>query len=287
MTSGGSDARRRALDVLAGLLRDVPGPAFVHSDVFRTSGAFPGVAGRHTLLSAHTSLLVEAAGGRSIWMPAFNYDYLRTGIFSVRQDASQVGVLTEHFRTEDASWRTKVPVFSVCGTGSMPVVNSGKPVDPFGAESVFARLAEEGGSILFYGAGIKDCTFVHYVESAAGGPVYRYDKSFFGTVTDQSPVWTELLYHVRPRGCHLDYDWPRLSQELVEHGLLRRYESRRFAVASIEAAALREFWREKLSADPLHLVDDESRVWVAPKLQELGRRFLQSDFENGEHGDDT
>lgn len=218
-------------------------------------------------------------------MPAFNYDFLCTGCFSVRRDASQVGVLTEHFRTEHAWWRTPVPVFSVCGTGQAPTVNSGTRIDPFGPDSIFSRLVEENGSVVFYGAGIESCTFIHYAERAAGGPVYRYDKSFFGDVTDLSSDRTELNYHVRPLGHHLDYDWSRLGQELVEHGLLRRSESRRFAVASIEAAALREFWCDRLAADPLHLLDDESRAWVEPKLQELGRRFLQSDFETSENGE--
>lgn len=286
MTSNGTNAHGQAKEVLARLLSDASGPVLVHSDVFMTSGAIPRVTNRQAVLSAHTSLLFEAADGRSIWMPAFNYGYLRERAFAVHEDASQVGVLTEHYRTERADWRTPVPVFSVSGNGSIPTIGIGARIDPFGADSIFAQLAEQRGSILFYGAGINSCTFVHHVEREAGGPPYRYDKLFAGTVTNPSSSWsTHLLYHVRPLGHHLDYDWSRLGQELVEHGLLRRSESRRFAVASAEAAALREFWCDRLAADPLHLLDDESRAWVEPKLQELGRRFLQSDFETGENGE--
>ena len=285
MTSEDSVACGEAEEVLTGLLSGPTGPVLVHSDLFRTSGAIRKVTSRHALLSAHTTLLRHAASGRSIWMPAFNYDFLRTGSFAPHQDASQVGALTEYFRTDQASWRTPVPVFSVSGTGHMPAVDSGPRIDPFGSDSIFARLDEQNGSILFYGAGIESCTFIHYAERVAGGPAYRYDKSFFGTMAGLSSDSAELIYHVRPRGRHLDYDWSRLDRELVDHGLLRRSASRRFAVASIDAAALRAFWCERIAADPLYLLDEESRAWVEPRLDELGRRFLLADFETGEYGE--
>lgn len=288
MTSNGPNAHNQAKEVLVRLLSDVSGPVLIHSDLFKTSGVVPGVADREALLSAHTSLLLEATDGRPIWMPAFNYDYLREGAFAVHDDASQVGALTEHYRTERADWRTPVPVFSVSGKGTAPTIGVGTHIDPFGADSIFAQLAEQRGSILFYGADITSCTYIHHVERTAGGPPYRYDKPFAGTVTDSSSSWsTNLLYHVRPRGQYLDYDWSRLKEELVEHGLLQHSETRRFAVASTEASALRAFWCDRLAEDPLHLLDEESRAWVEPKLQELGRHFLQSDFETGENGEDT
>lgn len=280
MTTHKPYSQSRALEVLARLVDDVCGPVLVHSDVFRTSGAFPGVAGREALLSAHTGLLVESAGERPIWMPAFNYDFVQTKAFSVPQDVSQVGVLTEHFRQKIAAWRTPIPVFSVCGTGVPPEVNIGPLIDPFGADSVFAQLVEQNGSILLYGACIDSCAFIHHAERAAGGPAYRYDKSFVGNVTDQVSRETKLLYHVRPRGHHLNYDWSRLERELGENGLLRRFESSRFAVTSIQAGALRSFWSNRLAVDPLHLLDRESRAWVEPKLQKLGRAFRLTDFES-------
>ena len=287
MTSQDLNARGKAEAVLSELLSGLTGPVLVHSDVFRTRGAIRGVTGRQALLSAHTSLQLEAASGRSIWMPAFNYDFLRTGSFAVHQDASQVGALTEHFRTEHALWRTSVPVFSVSGTGHMPAVNLGPRIDPFGSDSIFARLDEQNGSILFYGAGIESCTFIHYAERVAGGPVYRYDKAFFGDVAGLAFGRAELIYHVRPLGHHLDYDWARLDRELVEQGLLERSVSQRFTVASIDAAALRSFWCERIAADPLYLLDEESRVWVETRLDELGRRFLLADFETGEFGEES
>jgi hypothetical protein len=38
-------------------------------------------------------------------------------------------------------------------------------------------------------------------------------------------------------------------------------------------------WVELLAADPLALVDADTRAWVAPMLERLGRRFELSDFE--------
>lgn len=285
MTSQGSRAHSQARRALMELLHPLTGPVLVHVDVFRTGGVIPKVVGRHALLSAHFKLLLEAAGQRPIWMPTFNYDFVRTGTFAVRHDVSQVGALTEHFRKEHALWRTPVPIFSVAGTAEPPNVNSSESIDPFGSDSVFAQLAKMNGSILFYGADIRSCTFVHYAERAAGGPVYRYDKVFRGTVTTTSSRAVTLSYHVRPRGHHLDYDWVRLEHQLFEHGLLRRFNSGRFSVASIEAANLLSFWSDRLAADPLYLLDDASRAWVKPKIDELGRGFLLEDFESYEQGE--
>ena len=281
MKPSSAEIDAEALAALRALIDATPGPALVHSDLFRTSGAVSGTTDRRGLLEAHAALILQCADHRPVWMPTFNYDFLRTGSFALHQDVSQAGALTEYFRTEKASWRTPVPVFSVSDTGHMPAVNSGPRIDPFGPDSIFARLDEQNGSILFYGAGIESCTFVHHAERVAGGPVYRYDKSFFGDVTGVALGRAELIYHVRPLGRHLDYDWLRLDRELVEHGLLQRFVSRRFTVASIDAAALRSFWCERIAADPLYLLDEESRAWVETRLDELGRPFLLADFETG------
>lgn len=266
---------------LNSLLRHKSGPVLVHSDLIRASGGVRGTRDRLSMLRAHWELISRAAEGRTLWMPTFNYDFVRTSNFSTDHDISQAGALTEHFRTTLASWRSPVPIFSFAGIGPAPLVASGPTIDPFGADSAFARLVDEDGFIVQYGAKFEDSsTFLHHVERWSGGPLYRYDKIFEGIVSAQSR--TELVvvnYHVRPKGHHLDYDWSRLEVDLTQHGILRRFESERFSVAVLEAVGLRQYWSERLAEDPLYLLDSTSRNWVSDRLEALGRRFQRQDFE--------
>jgi aminoglycoside N3'-acetyltransferase len=73
---------------------------------------------------------------------------------------------------------TPIPIFSVSGTGDLPDVEWGNDTDPFGSKSIFAKLSELDGVILYYGDTFHYNTIVHYAERVSGGPAYRYDKVF-------------------------------------------------------------------------------------------------------------
>lgn len=262
-------------------LVDADGPVFVHSDVARAMGGVMPARDRNLVLSRHLDLLMRVSGGRPLWMPTFNYGFTTNGVFDVRTDPSEVGVLSEHFRTHGAAWRSSMPVFSVAGQLA-PVVERGWDVwDPFDTTSAFAALVEQGGTILFYGAPMASCTFIHHAERTAGGPIYRYDKLFRGSVrTEAGMVGRTLRYHVRPRGRQLDYDWRRLADELRQEGILTEVRGPAFSALAVEASRLRAYWVQRIEDDPLHLLDESSRHWVRDELDRLGRPFTLADFED-------
>lgn len=262
------------------------GPVLVHCDARQTHPLVrdhPAVRrhpARAAVLAAHLEVLDHLAGGRPLWLPAFNYDYCRGEPFDLAHTASQVGPITEHFR-RSAAWRSAMPVFSVCGTGApFPGAAPGDgELDPFGDRSAFAALAEADGVIVWYGAPLSSTTMIHHAERSAGGPLYRYDKHFDGLVSAAGRQHrTSLRYHVRPWGRHLDYDWPRLADDLATHGILQPLRPE-LGVSWASARALRTHWVGALSADPLALLDTEARGWVEPLLDRLGRRFEHRDFE--------
>ena len=258
------------------------GPVFAHSDPFRTARIVKPSRDREAFLDAHVAVLKQVAGDRGLWIPAFNYDFPRTHVFDVAADEAQIGPIPEHFRRTAAEWRTPIPIFSVTGTGRMPVVPWGQNTDAFGEESVFARLVENDGVILYYGDTFCYNTIVHYAERRSGGPAYRYDKMFGGQVltsADGLSALGSLLYHVRPLGTDLDYDWPGLLDSAIEAGICRRVDGSPEVLAS-SARALCDFWIEALRKDPLALLDQKTRTWVEPKLEKLGRRFVIDDFES-------
>lgn len=258
------------------------GPLLVHSDLLRAGRLLPVSAGRNEWLTAHVDRVRETAGERGLWMPTFNYGFPRSGRYDVLYDVSEVGPLTEHFRTTVAGWRTPTPVFSFAGIGQPPEFDRGaEAIDPFGSRSTFAKLVEQDGAILFYGAPFSAATIVHHAERSAGGPLYRYDKRFSGEVVgaDRAVHRVLLLYHVRPLNRWLDYDWKKLLLDSTAAGVCRAWEANGSRFIAASARGLVRLWSERLGREPLYLLDERSRSWVGPMLQRLGRRFEVDDFE--------
>jgi aminoglycoside N3'-acetyltransferase len=256
------------------------GPVFVHSDPFRAARLVKPLRDRNAFLDSHIALLREAAGGKSLWLPTFNYDFPRTHVFDVRGSESQLGPIPERFRTAEAEWRTPIPIFSAAGTGADPQPQWGFLTDPFGEDSIFARLVRQDGVVLYYGDTFHYNTIVHYAERVTGGPVYRYDKIFPGRVimADGTPVDGSLDYHVRPMGMGLDYDWPRLLDEALAAGVCRRAEGAPEVLAA-SAALLCDLWVSRMKRDPFALLDSPTRAWAEPAVEKIGRRFVLSDYE--------
>jgi aminoglycoside 3-N-acetyltransferase len=257
------------------------GPLLTHADVLRSRAAIMPIADPKAILPGHITALEFIAKGRPLLFPSFNYEYLRSRIYRPAEDRSQVGPLTEHARRHWAEWRFGAPVFNVVGRGPLPDgVREDGEVDPFGGESVFAYLHRAGGDVLLYGTTLASLTAIHYVERLSGGPLYRYDKVFPGTIqTDVAEREVRLVYHCRPMGKSLDYDFPRLAAEAEQAGVLVRLRGPGSEVGFVRFGALCEFWLERLGRDPLYLLDSASREWVAPNLERLGRRFELADFE--------
>lgn len=257
-------------------------PWMVHADLFNVRALTPRGIGRNEALEHHAQLLERHASPGDVWMPSFNYDFARTGRFDAKTDPSQVGPLTEHRRASSGVWRTSVPIFSVTGRRKPILVPSCDVVDPFDHDSCFGQLADLGGTIILYGAPLSSLTLIHHAERAAGGPAYRYDKCFEGTVTDgkgkQSAV--RLRYHVRPLGRALDYDWEKLERDSEADGILFRYEAPGVTLKALAARSFVDWWAMRYAIDPLFALEPRTRAWVSAELERLGRRFQLQDFES-------
>lgn len=256
------------------------GPVFVHSDPFRAARLVRPERDRDAYLDAHIALLRESANGRALWLPTFNYDFPRTRVFDVAKSESQLGPIPERFRLTVAEWRTPIPIFTVAGIGEQPHQSWGDLTDPFGGDSMFAELVAQNGVVLYYGETFHYNTLVHHAERIARGAVYRYDKIFPGRVVmeDGSEAQGSLNYHVRPLGTGLEYAWPRLLDEALAQGVCKRLDGNPEILAA-SARQLCELWVHEMKYDPFALLDEKTRRWVAPAIEELGRRFVITDFE--------
>ena len=214
-------------------------------------------------------------------MPTINYDFCKGKTYDVRMTPSQVGGLTEYFRKSVADWRTSIPVFSFAGTGDQPIFDISGIIDPFGNESAFQILYEKDALLMHYGSPFHSSTILHYAERISDRLSYRYDKIFPGKVitTDGKERDLKLNYHVRPLNRHLDYHWDKIENDLAENQIVSIYEEGRSRMSLCKIKNLIDFWIDRIEQDTLYLLDNESKMWVEPLLNKLGRPFLISDFE--------
>ena len=264
------------------LTRANHGPLLVHSGARNTAHLVDRTRDRASQLEAHLANINALADGRSIFMPSFNYDYCRNGLFDIPNDPSQVGPISERFRLSTDTRRTSMPVFNFAtnsGAESSQNPAQGGDLDPFDDASVFADIVAGNGTIVWYGAPLTSMTLMHHAERSIGGVPYRYDKFFCGRVMDNNEEWpTRLRYHVWPMGTALDYDWGKLEIALRDGGILQSHNNET-SVQWADAEQLKAFLTSKLRDDPLSLLTISSRAWVADHLDRLGRAFRIEDFE--------
>lgn len=247
----------------------------VHSDSFRTLQLIKVRPNRNKILESHIKLLTSLVDTDGLILPAFNYQFPKEKVFDLNITKSEVGHISEFYRSKVATWRTHDPMFSVCGTGKNPLQYSTE-VYSFNKQSIFSHLVKENGYILFYGAPIESATIIHYAEFLSN-VAYRYWKKFKGELIDNNARSKLILNsHFRPMGRKLDYDWIKIKHDLESQGIIKHFTP---TVMAINAKQLVEYWSHKLSSDHLYFLNTESRAWVEPMLGQLSRPFLATDFE--------
>ena len=252
----------------------------IHTDIM--GGIKFPLKDKKSFLDLHFNFLKDYIGNSNIYIPSFNYNCLKTGIFNVETDPIQVGVLNEYIREKKKFERNKVPVFSFLSSSSIKNDNieDNKIIDPFGDESLFHDLYKKNSFLLHYGSNFRTSTIIHYIERTSKKLLYRYDKFFhIDIVSNDITNKIILKYHVRPVGFNLEYDWLKLEKELTDSGILFKYNSGRTKLLGIKISDLVDFWIEKLNDDPLYLLRSDTRSSVESKLDKFGRGFKLNDFE--------
>jgi aminoglycoside 3-N-acetyltransferase len=259
------------------------GPLIVHSDVMYAMKAVKLVSNINQLLSAHIEALEYCASSRSLLFPTFNYQFPKTKLYNINSTPSEVGQLSEFARKNWAKWRTDVPMYNFCGVGEELSLSHEDIINPFGEHSVFAEVTNNDGVVLMYGTSVARSTIIHYIEHMIdGGPLYRYDKEFYGTVSDVNGVDKNitLINHVRPLVKQIVYDWDKIEQDLLKDGILLPIKEGASFAFIYSAQKIFDYLSLRIESDPFYLIDDESKLWAIPMIDKLGRRLHLSDFEN-------
>lgn len=260
---------KRLFDEVASSLSGASATLLIHSDAGAV-GIIDAMGSRTEMLDAHLDLIMNATAGRTVLFPTFNYDYCRTGNYIVASDPSQVGALSEHARLRHPGCRTQTPVFNFVQLGE-PRVSASPLVNAFDSDSTFGELARLQATVVFYGAPFATNTFLHCVEEYRQVG-YRYLKEFPGRVwVDGQPIASKLLYRVRPLiAGALEYDWPRLIEDLRAESLLHSAPVGRGVMHSYRADRLLQFWGERLASNELYLLTEGARAMVQRLYREYG-----------------
>ncbi len=255
------------------------GHILIHSDILF---GFKIQFERHDLfLEEHYKELKAVCQPLKIIMPSFNYDFCKGSPYNIKESESQVGTLSEYFRKNKAAWRTSIPVFNFSGIGENPIPIKYGKIDPFDKNSLFGFLHKNKGILMHYGSGFHASTLIHYVERISNRLIYRYDKLFKSQVIDINDVTheCELIYHVRPMGYELDYDWSKIEEDLIENELIEKYKEKRTQILIGRIDKIVDFWLTRLNDNPFYFLNKDTRNWVEAKFNELYRPFELTDFE--------
>jgi aminoglycoside N3'-acetyltransferase len=235
------------------------------------------------LLEKHFRNINEIFSKFNIWMPTFNYDFTKTSSYNLNKDKSQVGVLNDYFRNI-CDWRTTTPVFNFCGNGKYPIekIYPNCVIKPFSYGSEFDYLYKTKSLHCHYGSNISHSTLFHFVENISNRLLYRYSKLFKGVVYHNGDKTNVFLdYHVSPLNPRVEYDWHKIYCDLIRKKLI--FEFKIFEdvnyITLFSIKDVSDYWINKLNKDYYYFLSEESKKWVIPKINKLGRGFELNDFE--------
>lgn len=264
---------------LGELSASLPGdaPLLVHSDLLRV-GVPDGIADPNAQCERWLEVLLDAAAGRPLLVPTFNYDYCRTRRFDPLADQAQIGALGRYCTTRFPQSRTGTPVFNFCvfnndGFRLEPVTN------PFGNSSIFADFHRRNGAIVFLGVGMIANTFIHYVEEELDIG-YRYDKPFPGIVVrDGASVPVDFHFRVRPRTAGAVEYGSLGEDDMATAGMLRRVPVGLSTAMMVRAADYVSVIGGAMRRDELHVLTPNARAVTQSLYERYGRPLTLASME--------
>lgn len=208
---------------------------FVHSDI----GSFGKLltADRQLLLGSLLRSMKEAVGpSGTIVMPTFSYSFEKDGIFDVENTKSTVGTLTEFFRKQKNVGRTSHPNHSIAVWGRMEKEFLDADNDTFGTNSVFARLHNIKGKIVFLGASFQSCTFIHYIEQMHHVP-YRIFVKMKGKVIVRGKTKSyEVIFY--KKYSYFFTSLSKLEDHLLGKGMMKKVQIGNSNILAIDSTVL-------------------------------------------------
>ncbi|MFP8965857.1 AAC(3) family N-acetyltransferase [Pokkaliibacter sp. CJK22405] len=223
-TSAARAQLEHALNTTLAALGIAPGQSLmVHSDAMAVA-QFRGLGSQEGMQFFWTALQRYLGAQSTLFVPTFTYALTQGQVYDPATTPSQVGQMTEAFRTMTQSYRNRDPIFSMAMTGNEAESLAARDcTNCFDDTSPFAFLHQQQGMILGLGCHPDRITFTHYVEQLLGVD-YRYLKTFSGQRRSAGgePECVEVAYFVRDLERETQIDLRLLIDELKTRGQWRQ-----------------------------------------------------------------
>lgn len=274
-------------DALTAYLRDIcadvpeASPVLIHSDIARI-GILDAWRGERDMGRRYEAVIDAAMEGRPYLIPAFNYDFLRDGVYDVVKSPARIGALGRHFAGAHPECRTHTPVFNFVIRNDSGRFPRDPCLNPFGPGSTLDQLWHHDGYILMWALPYaKGFTGLHYAEERKRVG-YRYIKRFTGVVRfETTETVVHLDYRVRPPVPGAGKVGGQWLEPMLERGMgFYPFEGRRFGSLLIPFRRFIDYTDEMLAKDELHFLDEEGKR-VARRLYEEHGRPLQFETVEG------
>ena len=188
----------------------------------------------------------------TVLIPSFSYSFCKTGIYDKSNTKSDIGIFSEFYRNKKSGLRSDHPIFSfVCSGKYSKFFNNNNSNSATGAGSIFEKLLNINGKILFFGVGIHTCTFLHYIEQINKVP-YRYSKYFFSKKNKRS-----FEFYVRRTETHFFYNpnkYSKLETALEKSEILKKVKKNKITIKSVSSKSLFNFITEKLKKNIFFII---------------------------------
>ena len=188
-------------------LKSVPGDiVVVHSGLMglRKLGlSVPGIV----------DVLMDVYRDRQLVMPAYTYDFPRTGVFDAVLSKPSTGAVCEEYMSRQGVVRTSHAMNSYLSIPGLPQ----QLRDGWGYGGVMWYLWKQNAAFISLGVPIlKSCSYFHLAECELGVP-YRFSKTFRGVYEWDNVFYREIESeaYVGPLGCPQDF-WAAPADALLE-----------------------------------------------------------------------
>jgi aminoglycoside 3-N-acetyltransferase len=202
--------------------------------------------------------IIEALGpAGTLLMPALSYDLVTPvqPLFDIKHTPSNVGALSEYFRTRPGTRRSLHPTHSVCGLGplaSQLLDSHHLDNTPCGPNSAFHLLPQLHGQILMLGCGLKPNTSMHAIEELIDPPYLFAGLLAYRLRVADGQEWEQTYRRHGFAGWIQRYD---RVETVMEEPALRRGRVLQADVHLLEAAVLWPAALAALQQDALYFVD--------------------------------
>ena len=152
----------------------------------------------------------------SIFIPAFNFDFISKGTFDYKNSVSQVGRFSEELRKFKYNKRTLDPVF--CFIDLLNSYPRNKwTLNAFSNDSYFKAFLDHDFIIINYDLDEFKSSLIHFIEKNQSVP-YRYNKEFKGEVIfENKKIDLSYNYFVRDLNKQSIYNGNKIKNLLVEN----------------------------------------------------------------------